>query len=238
MSAGPRPVGVLGGTFDPIHHGHLRPALEVLEALGLAELRFVPCRIPAHRATPSVSAEQRLDLVRLATAEQAGFVADDRELRRPGPSYMIDTLASLRTEFGDTPLVLIVGSDAFRELHTWRRWRELTDLAHIAIMRRPGPVAAAAAGSVRGLAPDQRSGSAMAATGRRHPVPIHHPVGYLRHPDSRSAGAGPVAPLSVTGTGAGPHSRPGPVPASAFAHPRLPLRNDRIPCNSKPCGQS
>ena len=139
MSAGPRPVGVLGGTFDPIHHGHLRPALEMLETLGLAEIRFIPCRIPAHRATPSVSAEQRLELVRLATAEQAGFAADDRELRRPGPSYMIDTLASLRSELGDTPLVLILGSDAFRELHTWRRWRELTDLAHLAVMRRPGP---------------------------------------------------------------------------------------------------
>lgn len=134
-----RPVGVLGGTFDPIHHGHLRPALEVLDALGLAEVRFVPCRIPAHRATPSVSAEQRLELVRLATAEQPGFAADDRELRRPGPSYMIDTLASLRAELGDTPLALLLGTDAFRELATWRRWRELTDLAHLVVMRRPGP---------------------------------------------------------------------------------------------------
>ncbi|MBL8258812.1 MAG: nicotinate-nucleotide adenylyltransferase [Candidatus Competibacteraceae bacterium] len=139
MSSTPRPVGVLGGTFDPIHYGHLRPALEVLELLALAEVRFVPCRIPAHRETPSVTAEQRLELVRLATAGQPGFVADDRELRRPGPSYMVDTLSSLRQELGDgAPLCLIVGGDAFRELHTWRRWQELTDLAHLVVMQRPG----------------------------------------------------------------------------------------------------
>jgi nicotinate-nucleotide adenylyltransferase len=139
MSSGSRLVGVLGGTFDPIHFGHLRPALELLETLELGEIRFVPCRIPAHRAAPSITAEQRLELVRLATAEQPGFAADDRELRRAGPSYMVDTLASLREEVGDTPLCLIVGTDAFRELHTWRRWQELTDLAHIVVMRRPGP---------------------------------------------------------------------------------------------------
>jgi nicotinate-nucleotide adenylyltransferase len=134
-----RPVGVFGGTFDPIHYGHLRPALELLETLELSEVRFIPCRIPVHRDTPSITAEQRLELVRLATVGQAGFVADDRELRRPGPSYMVDTLASLREEIGTTvPLCLILGSDAFRELATWRRWRELTDLAHLVVMQRPG----------------------------------------------------------------------------------------------------
>ena len=133
-----RPVGVLGGTFDPIHYGHLRPALELLELLELAEVRFIPCRVPAHRDAPSITAEQRLELVRLAIAGQAGFVADDRELRRPGPSYMVDTLTSLRGELGDAPLCLIVGGDAFRELHTWRRWQELTDLAHLIVMQRPG----------------------------------------------------------------------------------------------------
>ena len=120
----PRLIGVLGGTFDPIHFGHLRPALEILQALELDEIRFVPCRIPAHRATPSITAEQRLALVRLATAGQPGFVADDRELRRAGPSYMVDTLTSLRAEVGDAPLCLILGTDAFRELLSWRRWRE------------------------------------------------------------------------------------------------------------------
>jgi nicotinate-nucleotide adenylyltransferase len=132
------PIGILGGTFDPIHYGHLRPALEVLEALELAEVRFVPCRIPIHRETPAVAAEQRLALVRLATASQPGFLADDRELRREGPSYMVDTLASLRAELGDTPLCLLLGADAFRDLPTWHRWRELTRWAHLVVMRRPG----------------------------------------------------------------------------------------------------
>ena len=135
----PHPIGVFGGTFDPIHYGHLRTALELLEALELAEMRFIPCRIPAHRGLPQVTAEQRMTLVRLALDGQPGFVADDRELRRAGPSYMADTLASLREDFGpDTPLCLIVGTDAFRELHTWYRWRELTDWAHIVVMQRPG----------------------------------------------------------------------------------------------------
>ena len=133
------PIGIFGGTFDPIHYGHLRPALELLETLELAEVRFIPCRIPAHRGLPQVTAEQRLALVRLALADQPGFMADDRELRREGPSYMVDTLASLREDVGpETPLCLIIGADAFRELHTWRRWRELTDWAHIVVMQRPG----------------------------------------------------------------------------------------------------
>lgn len=135
----PPPIGILGGTFDPIHYGHLRPALELLQTLELAEVRFAPCRIPAHRGTPLVTAEQRLALVRLATDGQPGFVADDRELRREGPSYMFDTLTSLREELGnETPLVLIVGADAFRDLPTWHRWRELTSLTHIVVMQRPG----------------------------------------------------------------------------------------------------
>lgn len=139
MSHISRPIGILGGTFDPIHYGHLRPALELLETLQLAEVRFIPCRIPAHRGAPRVTAEQRLELVRLAMAGQPGFVADDRELRREGTSYMVDTLTSLREDFGqETPLCLIVGADAFRELHTWHRWRDVTRLAHIVVMRRPG----------------------------------------------------------------------------------------------------
>ena len=135
----PHPIGILGGTFDPIHYGHLRPALELLDTLELAEVRFVPCRIPAHRGVPLVTADQRLALVRLATAGQPGFVTDDRELRREGPSYMVDTLTSLREDLGQQrPLCLIVGTDAFRELHTWHRWRDLTGLAHIVVMQRPG----------------------------------------------------------------------------------------------------
>lgn len=135
----PRPIGILGGTFDPIHYGHLRPALEMLETLQLAEVRFIPCRIPAHRATPLITAEQRLTLVQRSIADQPGFVADDRELRRDGPSYMVDTLASLRDDLGDDiPLCLILGADAFRGLPSWHRWQQLSELAHIVVMQRPG----------------------------------------------------------------------------------------------------
>lgn len=139
MSSPSRPIGILGGTFDPIHYGHLRPALELLETLELAEVRFIPCRIPAHRGTPQVTAEQRLMLVQAAIAGQPGFIADDRELRREGTSYMVDTLATLRDEFGqETPLCLIIGADAFRELSTWSRWQDLVKVAHIVVMQRPG----------------------------------------------------------------------------------------------------
>ena len=139
MGLAPRPIGILGGTFDPIHYGHLRPALEMLETLQLAEVRFIPCRIPAHRATPLITAEQRLELVQRAIADQPGFVADDRELRRDGPSYMVDTLASLRDDLGDDiPLCLILGADAFRGLPSWHRWQQLSELAHIVVMQRPG----------------------------------------------------------------------------------------------------
>lgn len=132
-------VGVLGGTFDPIHYGHLRPALEVMEALHLAQIRFIPCQIPAHRGPPTMSAAQRLALVQRAVAGQPGFMADDRELRRAGVSYMWDTLVSLRAEIGvETPLCLLIGADAFQALPTWHRWRELSELVHFVVMQRPG----------------------------------------------------------------------------------------------------
>lgn len=133
-----RPVGVLGGTFDPIHLGHLRLALELLESLGLAEVRFVPGAVPPHRETPRFSPERRLELVRLAIVGQPGFRVDDRELRRSGPSYMVDTLRSLRDELGSTPLCLILGMDAFSGLSEWHRWRELSELAHLVVASRPG----------------------------------------------------------------------------------------------------
>lgn len=132
------PVGVFGGTFDPIHYGHLRVALEVLEALELAELRLLPARQPPHRDTPGASPEQRLALLRLAVADQPGFVIDERELRRSGPSYMVDTLTSLRAELPDSPLCLLVGRDAFGELPGWSRWKRLFELAHLVVLTRPG----------------------------------------------------------------------------------------------------
>lgn len=133
-----RPIGVLGGTFDPIHLGHLRLGLELLEQASLAEVRFVPGAVPPHRDTPALSAERRLELVRMAVSGQPGFRVDDRELRRGGPSYMVDTLRSLRDELGSAPLCLILGMDAFAGLADWHRWRELVELAHLIVASRPG----------------------------------------------------------------------------------------------------
>jgi nicotinate-nucleotide adenylyltransferase len=136
-------IGIYGGTFDPIHYGHLRTALEVKEAAGLAEVRFIPCHIPPHRGTPGANPEQRLRMLQAALADgEPGFRIDTRELERPGPSYMVDTLTSIRAEIGPRPLGLIVGLDAFAGLHRWHRWRALFDLAHLLVMRRPGPAPA------------------------------------------------------------------------------------------------
>lgn len=131
-------IGLLGGTFDPIHYGHLRPAREVYQRLGLAALRLVPAATPPHRAAPVVSATHRLRMVELATAEFPGFTVDDREIRRGGKSYSVPTLESLRTEIGATPLCLLLGSDAFAGLPTWHRWEQLFDLAHLVVMERGG----------------------------------------------------------------------------------------------------
>ena len=133
-----KPIGVFGGTFDPVHYGHLRTAFEMLEALQFDEVRFVPCGDPPHRGKTFATAEQRLAMVVAATGEQPGFVVDDRELRRAGPSYTVETLDSLRREFPRHPLGLIVGMDAFINLPTWHRWTEILDLAHVVVAHRPG----------------------------------------------------------------------------------------------------
>jgi nicotinate-nucleotide adenylyltransferase len=131
-------VGIFGGTFDPIHYGHLRTAFEVMQALGLDELRFVPAGDPPHRPAPRADAATRLQWVRAAVADQAGFVVDDREVRRAGPSYSVLTLSELRAERPDVPLCLIVGMDAFLGIDQWQRWRELFELAHVVVAPRPG----------------------------------------------------------------------------------------------------
>lgn len=132
------PVGILGGTFDPIHYGHLRTAYELLEGLGLDELRFLPAGTPPHREGTHADAPARAALVRAAIADQPHFVLDERELRRTGPSYTVDTLAELRAELGTRPLCLLVGMDAFLGLPTWHRWREILGLAHLVVAHRPG----------------------------------------------------------------------------------------------------
>ena len=132
-------VGILGGTFDPIHLAHLRLGQEAADILGLDEVRLVPSATPPHRAAPMASAEHRLAMVRLAIADNRRFRADDRELRRDAPSYTIDTLESIRAEIGpQRPLCLILGADAFVLLETWSRWTTLFELAHIAVACRPG----------------------------------------------------------------------------------------------------
>lgn len=135
-----RPIGVFGGTFDPVHFGHLRPALETLEDLALDELRLVPVHVPAHRDLPQAGGDHRVELLELAIAGVAGLRVDRRELRRPGPSYMVDTLASLRREFPGRSLCLILGMDSFLGLPSWHRWRELSELAHLVVLERPGSV--------------------------------------------------------------------------------------------------
>jgi len=133
-----RPIGLFGGTFDPIHYGHLRTAFELWQALHLTEIRFLPTGSPPHREQTLAPAELRLQMVRAAVADQPAFVVDDREMRRSGLSYSVDTLSELRAEFPDRSLCLLLGMDAFLGLPHWHRWRELFDLAHIVVAHRPG----------------------------------------------------------------------------------------------------
>jgi len=129
---------ILGGTFDPVHFGHLRPALEVQQALGIERVHLLPCRVPPHRGAPVASPEQRLALLRVAVADEAALAIDERELQREGPSYMVDTLEALRRERGEQPLCLALGMDAFAGLESWHRWQDIPDLCHLVIMQRPG----------------------------------------------------------------------------------------------------
>jgi len=132
-------LGILGGTFDPIHFGHLRPALEVQQALELDEVRLIPLRNPPHRNQPHSTAEQRLQMLRAAIQGQPGFSIDTQELKREGKSYTVETLRSLRREVGTAkPICLLIGADAFQQFHTWHKPDEILQLAHLIVMQRPG----------------------------------------------------------------------------------------------------
>nr|VFK25253.1 MAG: nicotinate-nucleotide adenylyltransferase [Candidatus Kentron sp. MB]VFK31511.1 MAG: nicotinate-nucleotide adenylyltransferase [Candidatus Kentron sp. MB]VFK75544.1 MAG: nicotinate-nucleotide adenylyltransferase [Candidatus Kentron sp. MB] len=131
-------IGILGGTFDPIHNGHLRFALEVLDGLSLSSICLIPLGRPPHRTPPRASDDVRLRMLMAAVREEPGLVVDDQELRRNGLSYTVDTLDALRQRFPHRSLCLILGADAFCQLHTWSRWRRILTLAHIVVAQRPG----------------------------------------------------------------------------------------------------
>ena len=132
------PIGIFGGTFDPIHYGHLRTAFELIQALRLSEVRFMPAGDPPHRDITVASPELRLQMVKAAIGQQPGFNVDDREMRRAGPSYSVDTLAELRAEMPERSLCLIVGMDAFLGLPKWHQWRDILKLSHLIVAHRPG----------------------------------------------------------------------------------------------------
>jgi nicotinate-nucleotide adenylyltransferase len=133
------PIGILGGTFDPIHNGHLRIAQEALEQCGLDQVRFVPCGTPPHRGAPQATAKSRWEMVRLALNGHADFLVEVHEVFRTDPCYTVDTLTALRAELGaQQPLCLILGGDAFLQLHTWYEWKRLFELAHIVVLQRAG----------------------------------------------------------------------------------------------------
>ena len=134
-----KPLGIFGGTFDPIHYGHLRLAEEMRERVGLGEVRFIPTGTPPHRGQPRVTAQQRAEMVARAIVGHEGFVLDEREVRRAVTCYTVDTVRELRAELGESrPFCLLLGGDAFLQLHSWQHWRQLLDLTHVVVGCRPG----------------------------------------------------------------------------------------------------
>ena len=132
------PIGIFGGTFDPIHLGHLRTAQELADAASIEQVHFVPCGQPPHRNTPVADAHLRAEMVRAAVRDNPGFIMDDRELTREGRSYSVDTLESFRSEFANRPLCLFLGMDAFVGLPNWYRQEAILKLAHLVVAHRPG----------------------------------------------------------------------------------------------------
>lgn len=138
MSKAARSIGVCGGSFDPVHFGHLRTAFEVRQQLGLEQLRFIPAGNPPHKEGPRVSATDRVNMLELAIGGSPSVVIDERETQRLKPSYTIDTLLELQQELPQASLTLIIGTDQFSVFDTWHRWQDLLQVAHLAVMERPG----------------------------------------------------------------------------------------------------
>lgn len=157
------PLVLFGGTFDPVHIAHIRCAQAVSRALGHAPVHMMPNAVPPHRPQPGAEEQHRMAMLELACAEHPELIADDRELRRGGDSYTVDTLRELRRELGDRPLVFMVGGDSYADLHNWNDWREFPALCHLAVVARPGagePVAAVRDGFRQASAAELRARSA------------------------------------------------------------------------------
>ncbi|MCK4710616.1 MAG: nicotinate-nucleotide adenylyltransferase [Gammaproteobacteria bacterium] len=131
-------LGILGGTFDPLHIGHLRTVLDVQQKLNFSEIRLIPNYVPAHREQPVLDAGQRYTLLKKVLADVPGLVADDREIIRQGISYMVDTLRDLKQQFPQRHLCLIIGTDAYNSFCQWHEWQEILQLAHLVVMKRAG----------------------------------------------------------------------------------------------------
>lgn len=133
-----RPIGILGGTFDPVHNGHIRMAIECYEKLELEEVRLIPLHTPPHRLEPAATPEQRYKMLEMATKKLDGLIVDDCELIKGGISYTIETIHMMRKKFNGTSLCLLMGADAFNSMHTWYQWKDLLTFVHIVIAERPG----------------------------------------------------------------------------------------------------
>ena len=179
-----RKIGIFGGSFDPIHFGHLRPALEILEALSLDSMHFIPSGQPPHRGAPVASAETRLAMLKAAVASESRFQVDERELKRSAPSYTFDTLAELKAEHPRDRLVLLLGLDAFLGFTTWHRWKEILELAHLVIAHRPGS-ALDAHGEIAMLVQEREVDDAQALMDREAGHIMLQPVTQLEISSSR-----------------------------------------------------
>lgn len=131
-----KPIGILGGTFDPVHLGHIQIARHALDRLPIEKVLFIPCYQPALKNEPLASPEARLNMLTLALKASPSFEVDSREVRQGGVSYSVDTLRSLQVNYPMRPLCLILGSDAFAQLNRWREWQQILELAHLVVVHR------------------------------------------------------------------------------------------------------